>query len=133
MFNSIVPLWDMIDIDTKTKLLFDKLSEVDKDSFIKKYEFQKKKPWVYYCCLIFLGQLGVNRFYLEQFGMGILYIFTSGIVGLGIIYDLFTGVSQVREYNERLCTRLILDYKSRIDDGINKLDAPDGIPNIGLM
>ena len=123
----------MMDIDTKTKLLFDKLTRGDKDSFINKYELQKKKPWVYYLCLIFLGQLGVNRFYLDQFGMGVLYIFTGGIIGLGIIYDLFTGVSQVREYNERLCARLILDYKSSIDDEKSKLDSPDGIPNIGLM
>ncbi|MBP7732642.1 MAG: TM2 domain-containing protein [Caldisericia bacterium] len=91
----------MIDIDTKTKLLFDKLSEGDKNSFTTKYELQKKKPWVYYLCLIFLGQLGVNRFYLDQFGMGILYIFTSGIVGLGIILRLvhrcFSGTTIQRK------------------------------------
>ena len=123
----------MIDIDTKTKLLFDKLSQEDKDSFTKRYELQKKQPWVYYLCLIFLGQLGVNRFYLDQFGMGVLYIFTGGIIGIGILYDLFTGVSQVRAYNERLCARIILEYKPSEDAIIPKLDVPEEIPNMGLM
>lgn len=122
-----------MDIDKNTKIMFDKLSQGDKDSFIKKYELQKKQPWIYYLCLIFLGQLGVNRFYLDQFGMGVLYIFTSGIVFIGIIYDFFTGVSQVRAYNERLCARIINDYPVRINTITKELNAPDDIPKMGLM
>jgi TM2 domain-containing membrane protein YozV len=122
-----------MDIDLKTKELFDKLTQGDKDSFIKKYELQKKQPWIYYLCLIFLGQLGVNRFYLDQIGMGMLYIFTSGIVGIGLIYDLFTGVSQVRAYNERLCARIINDYPVCINTNPKELNAQDDIPKMGLM
>lgn len=38
-------------------------------------------------CLLF-GMLGIHKFYLGKNGMGILYIFTGGLCGLGIFIDL---------------------------------------------
>ena len=35
----------------------------------------------------FLGYLGIHRFYVGKVGTGILYIFTGGIFGIGIIID----------------------------------------------
>ncbi len=35
----------------------------------------------------FLGGLGIHRFYLRQTGMGILYLLTAGIVGIGALVD----------------------------------------------
>lgn len=37
---------------------------------------------------LFLGAIGVHKFYLGQIGMGILYIFTVGICGIGALIDL---------------------------------------------
>ncbi len=37
---------------------------------------------------IFLGALGVHRFYTGKIGTGILYLFTGGLFGIGIIYDI---------------------------------------------
>lgn len=37
---------------------------------------------------IFLGILGVHRFYLGYTGMGLLYLFTLGLVGVGWIIDI---------------------------------------------
>jgi hypothetical protein len=37
---------------------------------------------------IFLGLLGVHRFYLGYTGMGLLYLFTAGILGIGWIIDI---------------------------------------------
>jgi len=36
----------------------------------------------------FLGMLGVHRFYVGKIGTGILWLFTGGLLGIGIIYDL---------------------------------------------
>ena len=47
----------------------------------------------------FLGALGAHKFYLGKTGMGILYIFTVGLFGIGLLVDLFTLGSQVDEYN----------------------------------
>lgn len=48
-------------------------------------------------CLI--GFCGFNRFYLGKIGTGILWFFTFGLFGFGLIYDLFTIPSQVRMAN----------------------------------
>lgn len=49
----------------------------------------KSKTIAYLLC-IFLGFLGAHKFYLNKPGMGIIYLFTFGILGLGWFIDLFT-------------------------------------------
>ena len=50
--------------------------------------------------LTFLGWLGLHRFYLGKWGTGLLYLFTFGLVGIGIIYDFLTLNSQISERNQ---------------------------------
>ncbi|MDE6144700.1 MAG: TM2 domain-containing protein [Muribaculaceae bacterium] len=38
---------------------------------------------------IFLGYLGIHKFYLNRVGWGIVYLMTSGICGLGWLLDIF--------------------------------------------
>ncbi|MGI2030293.1 NINE protein [Endozoicomonas acroporae] len=45
--------------------------------------------------LAFLGVFGVHRMYLGKWISGILYLFTIGFVGLGVIYDFWTLNDQV--------------------------------------
>jgi len=49
--------------------------------------------------LSFLGFCGINRFYLGKVGTGILFFFTGGLFGIGLIYDLITTPKQVKEIN----------------------------------
>ncbi len=35
----------------------------------------------------FLGSLGIHRFYVGKVGTGILYIFTFGLFGIGVLVD----------------------------------------------
>lgn len=37
---------------------------------------------------IFLGWIGVHRFYVGKIGTGILYFFTGGLFGIGTIVDI---------------------------------------------
>ena len=37
---------------------------------------------------IFIGSLGIHRFYLGHMGMGILYLLTGGLFGVGVIIDI---------------------------------------------
>lgn len=54
-----------------------------------------------YVLWFFLGFIGAHKFYLEKTGMGLVYLFTFGLLGFGLLYDLFTLGSQVYDYNMR--------------------------------
>lgn len=58
-----------------------------------------KSKLVAYLLWFFLGYLGFHKFYLDKIGVGILYIFTVGLFGFGLLYDLFTLGNQVDVYN----------------------------------
>ncbi|MBT7263118.1 MAG: TM2 domain-containing protein, partial [Euryarchaeota archaeon] len=47
----------------------------------------------------FLGFLGVHRFYLNNIGLGIVYLFTFGGCGLFWLIDLFLIPDLVRRSN----------------------------------
>jgi len=47
-----------------------------------------KSKWIAIILCIFLGFLGVHRFYERKIASGVLYLFTLGLFGLGIIVDL---------------------------------------------
>jgi TM2 domain-containing membrane protein YozV len=58
--------------------------------------------------LVFLP--GLQRFYLGQIGMGILYLFTVGLCFIGSILDLVNYKAKAFEYNQRVadeCVRMV--------------------------
>ena len=46
-----------------------------------------------------LGLLGAHRFYMGKWISGLVYLFTGGLVGIGVLYDLWTLNDQVDELN----------------------------------
>lgn len=57
-----------------------------------KYDFTL--GWV---LLVFLGVFGVHRFYQGKILTGLLWLFTAGLLGFGVIYDLFTLNEQLEQ------------------------------------
>lgn len=47
--------------------------------------------------LTFLGIFGIHRFYMGKWLTGLVYLFTVGLLGLGIIYDWCTLNDQIDE------------------------------------
>lgn len=47
-----------------------------------------KNKWVTFFLCLFLGFFGVHKFYEGKIGMGILYLFTLGLFGIGWLIDL---------------------------------------------
>lgn len=61
-----------------------------------------KSVGVAYLWWLFFGALGAHQFYLGKVGRGVGYLLTLGWLGVGVIIDLFTLPSQVRQVNMEL-------------------------------
>ena len=49
-----------------------------------------KSKWVAFGLCLCLGYLGAHHFYVGKVGMGVLYLFTCGLFGIGWIIDMIT-------------------------------------------
>lgn len=47
-----------------------------------------KNKWVSFFLCLFFGVFGIHKFYESRVLLGILYILTGGLFGLGVILDL---------------------------------------------
>lgn len=57
-----------------------------------------KNKWVAFCLCFFLGFLGAHKFYEGKVGMGILYLLTCGLLGIGVIIDLIVILTKPNPY-----------------------------------
>ncbi len=57
-----------------------------------------KNKWVAFCLCFFLGYLGAHKFYEGKAGLGILYILTCGLCGIGVLIDLITILCKPNPY-----------------------------------
>lgn len=48
---------------------------------------RQRNKWVAFCLCLFLGFFGAHKFYEGKAGIGILYLFTVGLFGIGWLID----------------------------------------------
>lgn len=63
---------------------------------------ERKSLLVSYGFLFFFGAFGIHRFYLSKPCTGCVYLLTGGILGLGIIYDIFMMPFHVFQANKTI-------------------------------
>ena len=51
------------------------------------FGIKTRNKWVAFLLCLFLGYLGAHKFYEGKIGMGILYLFTCGLFGIGWFID----------------------------------------------
>ena len=59
---------------------------------------RQKNKWVALLLCFFLGVVGGHKFYEGKIGMGILYLFTMGLFGIGVLIDLITLLFKSNPY-----------------------------------
>lgn len=59
---------------------------------------RQRNKWVAVCLCLFLGYFGGHKFYEGKAGMGILYIFTLGLFGIGTLIDLIVLLCKPNPY-----------------------------------
>lgn len=57
-----------------------------------------KNKWVALLLCFFIGFLGGHKFYEGKIGMGVLYLFTFGLFGIGVIIDFITILFKPNPY-----------------------------------
>lgn len=62
---------------------------------------REKNKWVAFLLCFFLGGLGAHKFYEGRVGMGILYLFTGGLFGIGWICDIIALLMKPNPYYVR--------------------------------
>jgi TM2 domain-containing membrane protein YozV len=90
--------------------IFKDLSEDQQRSFLMLYQSRRKDPQTILLCTLlgFIGIAGVQRFMLNQVGMGILYLFTYGICLVGTIVDLVNYRRLTLEFNQKCATEVLM-------------------------
>jgi TM2 domain-containing membrane protein YozV len=79
------------------------MDEKTAQQFAGIYRTRRKDPQTILLVTLvgFLGIAGIQRFLVDQIGMGILYLLTGGICLIGTIIDLVNYKRIAFEYNQR--------------------------------
>lgn len=59
---------------------------------------KKCDKWIALLLCIFLGYFGAHKFYEGKVGLGILYLFTFGLLGIGLVIDLIVILCRPNPY-----------------------------------
>lgn len=59
---------------------------------------RSRSKWVALALCFFLGFVGAHKFYEGKIGMGILYIFTVGLFGIGVLVDFIAILCKPNPY-----------------------------------
>jgi TM2 domain-containing membrane protein YozV len=111
MNDNLIMMIPGIDLDELAYLnsLTKDLSPEQLKTFAMLYNAERRKP-----DHILLGGLlglfavaGVQRFMVNQIGMGILYFFTAGLCFIGTIIDLVNYKSLAFEFNQQVAVRVM--------------------------
>lgn len=80
------------------------LNEQQVRTFLMIYTGKRKNPsdMLLFCVIGLFLVPGLQRFLVNQIGMGILYLFTAGLCFIGSIVDLVNHKTLAFEYNQRM-------------------------------
>ena len=57
-----------------------------------------KSKWVSFFLCLFFGYLGIHKFYEGRILLGIVYLLTGGLAGVGVIFDLIVLLFKPNPY-----------------------------------
>ena len=57
-----------------------------------------RNKWVALLLCVFFGWFGAHKFYEGKGGIGILYLLTAGLFGIGVFFDFFAILSKPNPY-----------------------------------
>lgn len=79
------------------------MPEEQAGQFARIYRERRREPTVILLAVLvgFFGVAGVQRFLIDEIGMGLLYLFTAGLCFIGTIVDVINYKSIAFRYNRK--------------------------------
>lgn len=81
------------------RILDDKLKAIDEDNYQNLMSIDYKDPTTALVLSVFLGGLGVDRFYIGNIGLGVGKLITAGGLGVWWLIDLFCIQNATKKAN----------------------------------
>ncbi len=96
---------ELITINSRTK----GFSADELEHFCIIYRSKRKDPQLILilCLLGLVGVAGIQRFFIGNIGLGILYFFTAGLCFVGTIIDAVNHKELAMEYNAKMITETL--------------------------
>lgn len=90
------------------KMLLKDADDNKQQQFALIYNSRRKDPQTILLLTLigFLGIAGVQRFVIDQIGMGLLYLFTGGLCVIGTIVDLINHKSLAFDFNQKVARQV---------------------------
>lgn len=90
------------------------MSDAQAQQFAIAYMSRRKDPsnMLLFAIIGFLGIAGIQRFVINQIGMGILFLFTGGLCLIGTIVDIVNHKKLAFEYNSKQAQQVAAMMKS---------------------
>ena len=90
------------------------MDESQLQQFTSIYSSRRRQPMTILLMALvgFLGIAGIQRFYIDQIGMGLLFFFTGGLCLIGTIYDLISYKHLAFEYNQKQAQQVAMMLKT---------------------
>ena len=68
------------------------------NGYTNRRRYEEKNKWIALALSVFLGAVGGHKFYEGKTGLGVLYLFTGGLFGIGLLVDIITILFKPNQY-----------------------------------
>jgi TM2 domain-containing membrane protein YozV len=103
----LIPNGEFDELNYINELVKD-MNEEQLKQFASLYNARRKDPQSILLLTLpgFLGVGGIQRFVIDQIGMGLLYLFTLGICYVGTVVDIINYKKLALEYNQKVARQV---------------------------
>ena len=105
--------------------LLNDMSDAQAGHFARIYRSRRREPVhiLLLAAIGFVGAGGLHRLYLEEFALGLVYLFTGGLCLIGTIYDVIKYKALALRYNRDVALETAETVRQVYDDASESEDA----------
>jgi hypothetical protein len=105
--------------------ILNKMTDEQAEHFARIYRSRRRDP-VHILILAavgFIGAAGLQRLYMEEFALGLVYLFTGGLCLVGTIYDVIKYEDLALRYNRNVAVEVAETVRQVYGDEAESEDA----------